>query len=292
MIKQELLKAEQEWDTVNEGHRAELKERWDGRAFEWDEGLRNDELRRTQYVRRVEATILWLQNFGLFQGTGDIADIGCGPGRFVTEFAKRSHYVLGVDISPRMAECGMTYSKEAGIKNTDFYAGDFSELDIEALGWKKRFDLAFSSITPAIRGKNGLDNLMAISKAWCYNSCFVYFCNELHDQILHELFDLPPRREKTSHSYWFKQLFDLLWMRGYQPYIHYYKDHRDECRFVDRTFAESIARFLFDEEATAENTGRILRYLEKKADLNGNVSFVSECSYGWILWNVNDRIDR
>lgn len=292
MKETELERAEREWDVVDASHRSVLKERWDKRASEWEEGLRNDEIRRVYYDKRIEATIGWLQSFGLFQGSCDIADVGCGPGRFVAEFAKKSRYVLGVDISPQMAEYGSAYSKELGLDNADFYTGDFSKLDIKSLGWQNRFDLAFSSITPAIRGKNGLDNLISMSRAWCFNSCFIYFYNELHDRILKDLFQLPPRREKTSHSYWFKQLFDLLWLRGYQPHVHYYTDHREESRSVDRRFAEDLTNYLLDEEASAENIESVLGYLEQNANENGKISFISECRYGWLLWNVNDRIGR
>ena len=55
---------------------------------------------------------------------------------------------------------------------------------------------------------------------------------------------------------------------------------------------ESNASFLLEGNATEENIERILRYLESKADKDGKVSFTSECWYGWLLWDVNDRIDR
>lgn len=288
----ELINIEQEWDAVDEGRRANRKDCWDRRASGWEEGLRSNEIRRRRYNDRISATMDWLKSFGLFLGDCDVADIGCGPGRFVAEFAEKSRYVLGVDISPRMIEYGNEYLKQRGFHNTELYTGDFTSLDIKALGWEKRFDLAFSSITPAIKGKSGVDNLIGISRAWCYNSCFVYFSNELHDKILTELFQMKPNREKTSHSYWFKQLFDLLWLRGYHPHVNYYKDHRDESVLAEWNSAEDLARYLLGEDAVDKKISIILRYLERNADQDGRVFFTSSCWFGWLLWNVNDRIAR
>ncbi|MEN3004225.1 class I SAM-dependent methyltransferase [Dehalobacterium formicoaceticum] len=292
MTKVELAKAEHEWDKTDDTRKANRKRLWDLRANEWEEGLRCNEVKRKRNEERILASITWLEQFGLFQGDGNVADIGCGVGRFAAEFAKKSRYVLGVDISPRMTELGNAYAKEMGLLNTEFYTGDFTALDVAGLGWQNQFDLVFTSITPAIRGKSGLDNMIAISRAWCFNSCFIYFRNELYDQIMTELFQRPPFREKTSHSNWFKKLFDVLWFRGYQPFIHYFKEYRDENRYVDLSFAQNIAGLLLDEEGKDENAMRILRFLEQKADQNGEVSFNSECWYGWTLWNVNERICR
>ena len=291
-MKKELEQAEKDWSVLNPQHRAELKERWDGKATSWEQELRSNEEKRQHHENRILSTIDWLETFGLFRGDCDVTDIGCGPGRFVAEFAKKSRYAVGLDISPKMIEYGANYAREQGMDNAEFFVEDFASMDIVARGWEKRFDLAFSSITPAIRGKEGLENLMAISRKWCFNSCFVNFSNDLHKDIMNDLFQRRPKREKALHSQWFKQLFDLLWLRGYHPYVHYFKEHREECHTVDRVFAENNASFLLEENASKENIERIFEYLEAKADKDGKVSFASECWYGWLLWDVNDRIDR
>ena len=187
-MKKELEQAEKDWSVLNPQHRAELKERWDGKATSWEQELRSNEEKRQHHENRILSTIDWLETFGLFRGDCDVADIGCGPGRFVAEFAKKSRYAVGLDISPKMIEYGANYAREQRMDNAEFFVEDFASMDIVARGWEKRFDLAFSSITPAIRGKEGLENLMAISRKWCFNSCFVNFSNELHKDIMNDLF--------------------------------------------------------------------------------------------------------
>ncbi len=291
-MEEALEKAEREWDVVNESHRNQLESRWNRLAEEWDEGLRFDQQRKLRCETRIAETINWLKTFGLFDGKCDVADIGCGPGRFVGEFAKQSEFVLGVDISSNMTQYGKKYTEELGLTNTKFYAGDFSILDIDSLGWSRQFDLVFSSITPAIRGKKGLNNLIQMSRGWCFNSCFVYYTDDLQNELIENLFQRPPRLEKTAHSYWFKQLFDLLWLRGYHPNVRYYKDHREDQREIDRRFVEKILDQILGEDVSEKDVEKTIDYLKSRTNRNGKIEYNSDCWFGWILWNVNDYMKR
>ena len=127
-----------------------------------------------------------------------VRDPGCGPGRFVAEFAQTARSALGIDLSERMVDFGRQYAQEAGRTNVQFVACDFQTADVAVLGWEGRFDLVFSSITPAIAGSTALTNMMRMSRAFCCNVCFVHHRNDLDDQILRDLFDREPRQETTS----------------------------------------------------------------------------------------------
>ena len=50
--------------------------------------------------------------------------------------------------------------------------------------------------------------------------------------------------------------------------------------------------FLEEDEADETAVRKVLDYLEKHADGNGAVTEDSECRYGWLLWNVQDRHPR
>lgn len=280
------------YDGKYDEHRVSRKEAWNHRAGEWDAKYR-EEKERAQHETRIRDTAAWLRSRGLLTAEQDVADIGCGPGRFAAEFAKTSRSVLGTDISPKMMEYGAEWCREQGLTNVRFQALDFRNADIRELGWEKQFDLAFSSITPAVSGLKGLDNLIAMSRAWCFNASFVYSVNELHSRIMQELFGRAPRRDKTSHSHWFHELFNVLWLRGYYPECTYYKQYRELQLPADRATAERLCYFLLEEgEVTEENTRRIQRFLEENADAEGYLTEVSDCWYGWLLWDVRDRHER
>ncbi len=289
---EELRRFEALYDASLDEKKASRREAWDRRAENWDRKYREEGERQLHEVR-IRDMAAWLRERGVLGPELDVADIGCGPGRFAAEFARTARSVLGVDISPRMTEFGAEYCRELGLDNVRFQALDFRTADVAELGWEGRFDLAFSSITPAVSGLHGLDNLIRISRAWCFNASFVYSENALYSQLMQTLFDREPRRHMTSHSHWFYELFSLLWYRGYYPESRYYKQYREQTVPADRVTAERYADFLLEEaEVTEENVRRIQRFLEERADGEGGLIEASDCWYGWLLWDVRDRHAR
>lgn len=279
---------ENAWYNDRGSEKSGRKEKWNKRAEEWDMKYRR-EGEGELHLQRITDTAAFLRSKGLLGPECDVADIGCGPGRFAAEFARSARSVLGVDLSQRMTEFGSRYCREQGLENTEFVALDFPKADIDELGWRGKFDLVFSSITPAVSGK-GLDNMMAMSRAWCYNSCFVSSCNELQDRVMREVFSREPKREKTSHSHWFFTLFALLWERGYYPQTSYYDQHREIELPADRNTAERYCEYLLDEEGHEENSIRAVHEFLKSCAGDGcTVREVSDCRMGWLLWDVREK---
>ena len=290
--KEQLRRFEELYAASADSTRASRRDTWDHRAGDWDGKYRKESERELHEVR-ITDTAARLRAKGFLGPDQDVADVGCGPGRFVAEFAKTARSVLGTDISPKMTRYGEAYCKEQGLTNVRFHPVDFPKADIRALGWEKQFDFVFSSITPAISGLRGLENLMAMSRAWCFNASFVYNNNVLQGDIMHTLFDREPRRYMTSHSHWFYELFSLLWYRGYYPECSYYKQHREQRLPADRATADRLTEYLLEEnEVTEENRKRILRYLEERAGEDGCVCEISDCWFGWLLWDVRDCHER
>jgi hypothetical protein len=85
----------------------------------------------------------------------------------------------------------------------------------------------------------------------------------------------------------------VLWFRGYYPETHYYKQSREMPVPVDRASAVRLTDYLLNEgEQTEKNIELILRFLQDNADKDGNVTELSDCWYGWLLWDVRDRHSR
>ena len=53
---------------------------------------------------RMNSAINYLEQRGVLRKDYNILDIGCGPGRFAAAFAKKAHFVVGLDISEKMVE--------------------------------------------------------------------------------------------------------------------------------------------------------------------------------------------
>lgn len=288
----ELRHFEMLYDRACEPDRDSKADVWDTQADHWDQKYRAKDERELHEVR-IRDTAAWLREQGMLGPEQDVIDVGCGPGRYAAEFARTVRSVVGTDISPKMTEYGAAYCREQGLRNVSFQAADFQSADVDALGWTGKFDLAYSSITPAVSGLKGLDNFIRVSRAWCFNASFVYSENFLHADLMQTLFDRQPRRSRASHSHSFYELFSLLWLRGYYPITHYYKQYREIRIAADRDSARRMAGFLLKkEEVTQDNVTRIQRYLEDHADASGHLTDASDCWFGWLLWDVRERKER
>ena len=265
------------------------REIWNERAHEWARQLQGGE-RRERSDKRVQATAAYLRSRGLLTPDSDVIDIGCGPGRFVAEFAKTARHAVGTDLSGQMLEYGAQYAREIGVENTSYVEADFQQADLDALGWRNRFDLVFSSITPAIGG-DGLKKLMEISRGWCFNSCFVRFEDELEDELVRNVLNREPKRTPNGHWHWFYALFNLLLLEGYYPETTYYKEEKNSVILADEDTAQRCAERLAKEYALEADSlrGPIARYLENQANEDGKLTRRDDCWYGWILWDVTHK---
>lgn len=279
---------EERFNLQYEGEREDDARSWDRRAAEWDRKYRS-EAESSLHQQRITDVAGWLRGHGLLTEKQRVADIGCGPGRFVAEFAKTAGFVLGTDLSPKMTGYGEAYCAERKLSNTAFVPVDFPNADIAVLGWEKQFDLVFASITPAVSGTEGLDRMLRMSRAWCFHASFLSNRNPLHHDLMQELFGRLPHRERIDHSQRLYELFSLLWLRGYYPETTYYRQHKALRIPADAENAQRLAEFLLEEsELTRDNLERILRFLEQRADADGYVTDESESMYAWLLWDVRE----
>lgn len=293
--REELAHFREIWEYRSPGHSTmHTQQLWDERADEWENELTYDQDKIESTRRRVEATSGFLRGRGLLRETDDVIDIGCGPGRFVAEFAKTCHSAVGSDISGRMLEHGAAYAKKCGLSNTSYVRADFNAVDLDEIGWRNRFDLVFTSITPAVGGSENLKKLMDMSRGFCFNSCFVGSEDDLVSPFLYQVFGQPFENRFSGHWHWFYGLFNLLLLEGYFPETAYYDDRRCERLKVNLETASRLCRRLVPPAGVSSErlTEMLYEYMKARADANGFVTRSSTCTYGWILWDACRRAAR
>jgi SAM-dependent methyltransferase len=266
-------------------HKAKI---WDERVEDWAQFNWKKNLQYGKAMERVRITADYLREQGVLGPATDVIDIGCGPGRFVVEFASTAHKAVGIDISPRTIEYAKLFAQEIGRDNTEFFAYDFHELNIRSTGLEGAFDLAFSSITPALQGINGLEKFMALSRAWCYISKFVHGNNELHERIAKEVFNRPVYKQWDGKHFY--TTFNILYLQGYNPLTNYYRQEKESSRQADREAAAIYARTVLPEaEQTDVNIGKIYDWIMVHADAEGKIHEKSVFTYGWLLWDKRTK---
>ena len=237
-------------------------------------------------MARVRETAAYLKQAGVLGPDTDVIDIGCGPGRFVSEFARTARMVVGVDISPRAIEYARLFTKETGQMNTGFLVSDFLSLDLKSAGLKSIYDLAFCSLSPAVSGREGLSRFMGLTRSWCCMNSIVSGRHELHQRIAREVF------HKETLESWngqhFYTTFNILLLSGYQPMTSYYRQAKENERPASREFAEISASIILPEkERTSRNIHKIFQWMEMHADTEGNLQERSLFTYGRLLWNIH-----
>lgn len=261
--------------------------KWDQRAEAWEKERRE----KQKGDARVRSAVAYLEEQGLLRPDFQVADVGCGPGRFAVAFARRVRWVTGFDLSPRMIHYGLEYARREGVANLTLQALDFQTLEVEAAGLRRAFDLVFSSLTPAVHGQAGLEKMMDMSRAYCCNITHLYHRNSICRQLQEEVFGIPPVSPWGGR--WFYSLFNLLLLRGYLPQTSY--DRQLEARrFVPSQdyAAMLLERVLPPAERTEKNQARIFAWLQEHTDGEGMLTETSEACYGRILWDVRDRISE
>jgi len=264
-------------------------ELWDERADEWEKELRTNGERQQRSRNRIEGTVEYLKSRGILNGKGNVADIGCGPGRFAEAFAGHAGHVTGFDLSPRMTEYGLQYAKEHGRDNVSFMACDFRKLDIDRENLRKKFDLVFTSITPAVSGVKELQKVMDMSRKYCFGSVFVYADDPLEKDVIRDVLKVRPEKHWDGRGFY--ALFNLLWLKGFYPEVTYYREKCSEHPEPSEMLAERITEKNMA-DPTKRDTDRVLEYLKSRTDPDGRISCCEERWYGWILWDVRDSADR
>ncbi len=289
-IEKELERFTQFWSDKPPSFKRHTKELWDIRADNWEKELKNDAVRQKRSARRIAATADFLRAQKLLGVNDDVIDIGCGPGRFVAEFARTAHHVTGTDLSPRMLEHAAAFSSAQGIGNVSFTACNFKQADIDEIGWRSRFDLVFTSLTPAVSHKEDIEKAMAMSRGWCFNSSFINVRSGLMTDISRKVIG------KETPACWdgrtFYALFNILWLQGFCPYVTYYTEKNDDSIDANKPRARQLADNLGVGSGDAAAVDKIYRYLMENADADGKLTYPYESTYVWILWDVRTQLRR
>ena len=265
-------------------------ERWNSRAESWSKLLKDDSSFKQSHEERVARACEFLRGHDLLRPEHNVIDLGCGPGRFVAEFARTAGHATGLDISDKMLANAEEYARRNGITNTSYITCDFKNADPEEEGWVGKFDLVFASITPAVGDAEGLKKAISMSRGWCFVSTFVHNEDTLRSRISTDVFETAPQMKPLNSGYWFHTLFNLLWLDGYYPETCYHMQDFDERVPLDDEIVSYYAGLFTKrggDRTDAEH--RVREYLSGLLDGDGLILNHIERRYGWVLWDVRLR---
>ena len=290
MIENYLEHFKQIWDAPSSVYRQHTEERWDERAGQWESELRDDAVVQDITRKRIDAAVRFLTYCGALEPGFRVMDIGCGPGRFVAEFAKRVHLAEGTDFSGAMLEYASSFCKEKGIHNVDFTKCDFLKADVGQLGWTGQFDLVYSSMTPAMSRFSSLEKMIAMSRAFCCSSCCIIGHSSVQDVIAAEAG--PERVRPMWDGTWFYSLLNLVWDLGYFPWTDYYTlTYTTKTELTRELVKITLSRMLHGQDMRHSDAERAYSVLMEHAE-NGVIEETCTNWYGAIAWDVRNKTQR
>ncbi len=274
------------WDAERGGGISHTREKWDERAEDW--GRKEKENPVT--LRRIDEAVSFLSQHNLLGADCDILDVGSGPCCFTAAFAKTAHHVTAADLSPKMLAFGEEYCREQGCRNTSFVPCDFKDVSIREMGWENRFDLVFSSMTPAIGKFEAIEKMIAASRGFCCNATCIIAGGKMQEEIGQIL------EEDLIHRIWdgrgFHILNSIVWLLGYFPETSYYKIQYPSDREITPENVEDELHLLCrgdmpDQDAVNKVYETLLAHSDRGIYRDERWEW-----HGFILWDTRIKTSR
>lgn len=264
---------EELWGKPSQQDLLETQKIWDIRAKEYNEN----------HQQEKSNLIELLISKGAINKEYDVLDVGCGTGKYLLELAKISNSVTGIDISHNMISYAKKNAESMKLSNVNFHVTPWHDLDVNQLDWKKKFDLVFSNMSPAITGKEALTKMIETSKKYCFMSGFVYRKDKIKDELFKRIMGEKYNKRVEKNIYC---AFNILWNMGIYPEITY-----KDVGWTNRMSAETaIEMYTIMLEKMAKEDEYIREKVKAHIDeisCDERIEEVIEAKIAWMLWKVN-----
>lgn len=209
-------------------------------------------------------------------------DVGCGAGGYSIRLAERVGEAVGVDVSPNMISAAKARSIELGVPNCRFSAFDWAAADIDALGFRGAFDVAFAHMTPAICDYSTLDKLNACAKTLCMLEKPTRRTNEIQDACTAAV-GLPG---EVSLDTDLVNIFSYVWYKGYEPKLYYTTETWDMPQNAEEFLAWCTDRARLKKPLTETDEATIRDLIASHTDENGQVREHTVTTRVTVLWHI------
>ena len=210
-----------------------------------------------------------------------VIDVGCGAGGYSISLAGIVGKAVGVDVSPNMIDAASARAEAEGVSNCSFYAMDWADADIDELGFRSRFDIAFAHMTPAICDYAELEKLDNCATGLCMIEKPSRRTNLLQDAC----FSAIGMSGEESLDTDLLNIFTYAWCKGYEPKLYYRNETWRIPQSIEKFTSWCVDRAKLRKQLTQEEENSISEFIKSKADENGNVEEVTHTTRVTILWN-------
>jgi len=211
-----------------------------------------------------------------------VLDIGAGTGALAIPLAERGAKVTAVDFSGEMLKHLLERADEAnvGIERTVFLSWD--EVDLDAEGFRKNFDLVIASMTPAVQSPETFNLMLEAAKGVCYYSGWI---DRRWDPAYHELYRMLFNEEFRQMSHGFSYPFMYLYMNEYRPIIRIRQDVWKGDETVEEMVDTVAGFFSTTKEIDESMKARMWKYFTARVT-DERYSSQTTATTGTMVWDM------
>jgi SAM-dependent methyltransferase len=253
---------------------------WDRRAERYAENISSD-----RREGKLKAVLDFIEGTGLkLEGT-EVLDIGAGPGTLALPLARMGARVTAVDISAEMLKRLEKRAAEENLTSVRTILSPWKDIDIDAAGFRGKFDLVIASMTPAISGPETFDMLLEASKGVCYYSGWV---TRKWDPAYYELYRTLFNEEFKEGTHGFYLPFMYLYTMGYRPTMKIKQDLWKSDETVEEMVDTVSGFFSSTKDIDEEMKGRMRAYFQERST-DGKYHAETLAVTGMMVWEQNKR---
>lgn len=257
------------------------RENWDAAAGEYQAVFRLG-------LNKYNASLLrfWQEEGMLFPGARFI-DIGCGVGKYGTILAELGYDVTLTDISVKMLEHARENMARYRTPWT-VYRCDFHEATGREPVFAGGFDLAISTMSPAVCDAATVRKMSGMTRGWCFLARFCDWDQPFRDSLMREL-GLEPRPVFRELKEDCASMLRAVAEAGFVPRVRVV-DYNWEDRRTPEQMTETMLRRFFSAEEREAVSGELLRLIRIHAGDDGTVLDAVNTKVNWIWWKPESRI--
>ncbi|USG67793.1 class I SAM-dependent methyltransferase [Brevibacillus ruminantium] len=182
------------------------------RSFDHKAKTFNEQSFNEEGRKRTKRIMNWLEGQGVQFENSSILDIGAASGVFSVPFAERGARVTAVETSPPLIELLEKNLSNFAEDQVKIVPEKFEDIDVQAKGWNRAFDLVFVSMSPVIHNWESVEKVLHCARKFCYISMPASpsehsLVNEIWPLVTGQLFH-------TKHME-MGYLLHLLYLKGY-----------------------------------------------------------------------------
>lgn len=208
-------------------------------------------------------------------------DVGCGGGRFSFALEQLGACVTGIDFSPRMIE-ECEKSRIARASSACFCVQDWQNIDLQALGWKNKFDLVLANMTPAVVSADSFLKLSEASRNWCLMVKPTRRSNSILDK-LNSLLELEADTNSLDEALLYA--FELLWLNGKKPKIEYEEQQWENSWKTEDAVEEYTLRISSSHSLSSYQKEQIKDFLHRES-IDNVIKETTHTTIAAVYWQV------